>query len=68
VLAARLPAGRFAENKPGHDGVWRQPAPSYLPCCLCGQLALAILPSPVCPQCATWRRTMERIIARVMPA
>lgn len=64
MLAHRQPAGRHAENRPDSDGVWRRPAPSLMPCCACGAVAIAILPAPVCPACAAWIRLLERRVAR----
>lgn len=64
MLAHRAPAGRCAANRPDPDGVWRQPAPELMPCCLCGALAVVVLPAPICPACATWQRILMRLSAR----
>lgn len=64
MLAHRQPAGRHAENRPDPDGIWRSPAPSLMPCCACGAVSVAILPSPVCPACAAWQNILLRIRAR----
>jgi len=57
----RRAMGRYAENEPDADGVWRKPAPYLRPCRVCGELTILLT---WCDQCRAWAALVERVMER----
>lgn len=55
-LVKRQPSGRWSENRPDADRVWRKPAPHLMPCCDCGELTSLL---GRCARCRSWAAFVE---------